>query len=418
MRIILHIIRKEFIQIRRDRRMLIMSFVSPVLQLLILGYAANLDVNNIPLLVCDQDMSQSSREFVARFTSSGQFRIVGYVATTKDATGPMDKGRASITLVVPHGFESDVLAHRTVQVQAIADGSESNSAGIGLGYAALIVGQYSKNVLLQTLDRLGVTFRPATVTPQIRIWYNPTLKSRNFMVPAVLAMVLLMMTMSFTSLAVVREKETGTMEQLIVTPIKPYQLIIGKLAPFSALGIMDVVLVLLIATLWFHVPMKGSILLMFGLCFVFEIATLGLGLLISTVARTQQEATMTTPVFHHAAHDATLRLCLPDCQHAQTGPGHHLLSAPALLHDHHPRHLPQGRRPRSALARCARAARSRVGNLGHCHLPVPQEAGLGANSGYRQQIAGSRWPGSAHCLLLTTHYLLLPTHYCGPASRR
>jgi ABC-2 type transport system permease protein len=297
MRIILHIIRKEFIQIRRDRRMLIMSFVSPVLQLLILGYAANLDVNNIPLLVCDQDMSQSSREFVARFTSSGQFRIVGYVATTKDATGPMDKGRASITLVVPHGFESDVLAHRTVQVQAIADGSESNSAGIGLGYAALIVGQYSKNVLLQTLDRLGVTFRPATVTPQIRIWYNPTLKSRNFMVPAVLAMVLLMMTMSFTSLAVVREKETGTMEQLIVTPIKPYQLIIGKLAPFSALGIMDVVLVLLIATLWFHVPMKGSIVLMFGLCFVFEIATLGLGLLISTVARTQQEATMTTQYF-------------------------------------------------------------------------------------------------------------------------
>ncbi len=297
MRTILHIIRKEFIQIRRDRRMLIMSFVSPVLQLLILGYAANLDVNNIPLLVCDQDMSQSSREFVARFTSSGQFRIVGYVATTKDATGPMDKGRASITLVVPHGFESDVLAHRTVQVQAIADGSESNSAGIGLGYAALIVGQYSRNVMLQTLDRLGVTFRPATVTPQIRIWYNPTLKSRNFMVPAVLAMVLLMMTMSFTSLAVVREKETGTMEQLIVTPIKPYQLIIGKLAPFSALGIMDVVLVLIIAMFWFHVPMKGSIVLMFGLCFVFEIATLGLGLLISTIARTQQEATMTTQYF-------------------------------------------------------------------------------------------------------------------------
>ena len=297
MRTILHIIRKEFIQIRRDRRMLIMSFVSPVLQLLILGYAANLDVNNIPLLVCDQDLSQSSREFVARFTSSGQFRIVGYVATTKDATGPMDRGRASITLVVPHGFESDVLAHRTVQVQAIADGSESNSAGIGLGYAALIVGQYSRNVMLQTLDRIGVTFRPATVTPQIRIWYNPTLKSRNFMVPAVLAMVLLMMTMSFTSLAVVREKETGTMEQLIVTPIKPYQLIIGKLAPFSALGIMDVVLVLIIAMFWFHVPMKGSIVLMFGLCFVFEIATLGLGLLISTIARTQQEATMTTQYF-------------------------------------------------------------------------------------------------------------------------
>jgi ABC-2 type transport system permease protein len=297
MRTIFHIIRKEFLQIRRDRRMFIMSFASPVLQLLILGYAANLDVNNIPLLVCDQDLSQSSREFITRFTSSGQFRIAGYVATPDDITKPLDKGRASIALVLPRGFENDLLAHRTVQVQAIADGSESNSAGIGLGYAALIVGQYSEDIMLQTFDRLGARLRPAAINPQIRIWYNPTLKSRNFMVPAVVAMVLLMMTMSFTSLAVVREKEAGTMEQLIVTPIKPVQLIIGKLAPFSALSIMDVVLVLIVARFWFHIPLRGSVFLLFGLCFVFEIATLGLGLLISTIARTQQEATMTTQYF-------------------------------------------------------------------------------------------------------------------------
>jgi ABC-2 type transport system permease protein len=297
MRTILHIMRKEFIQIRRDRRMFIMSFLSPVIQLVILGYAANLDVSNIPLLVCDRDGSRTSREFVQRFTSSGQFRLVGYVQTPDDIDGPMDKGAASLALVLPRGFESAILAHRTAEVQAIADGSESNSAGIGLGYAASIVGQYSQDILLAAFDRTGAGLRPAAIDPRVRVWYNPTLRSRNYMVPAVLAMVLLMMTMMFTALAVVREKEAGTMEQLIVTPIRPYELIIGKLAPFAILSIVDVVLVLVVATFWFHVPLKGSVPLLFLLCFVFEIATLGLGLLISTLAKTQQEATMTTQFF-------------------------------------------------------------------------------------------------------------------------
>jgi ABC-2 type transport system permease protein len=296
-RTILHIIRKEFIQIRRDRRMFVMSLLSPVIQLVILGYAANLDVNNIPLLVCDQDHSNASREFVQRFTSSGQFRLVGYVESPDAVDGPMDRGAASLALVVPPGFQNGILSHKTVQVQAIADGSESNSAGIGLGYAALIVGQFSQQILLDAFSRSGLRLKLPSINPQVRVWYNPTLRSRNFMVPAVLAMVLLMMTMIFTGLAVVREKESGTMEQLIVTPIKPYQLIIGKLAPFAALSLVDVVLVLIVATLWFHVPLKGSIPLLFALCLVFEIATLGLGLLISTIAKTQQEATMTTQFF-------------------------------------------------------------------------------------------------------------------------
>jgi len=289
--------RKEFIQMLRKRGTFMMSLLLPVIQLVILGYAANLDVNNIPLLVCDQDASRASREFVARFTSSGQFRLAGYVQSPRDIDGPLGKGAASIALVLPHGFESGLLAHRTVQVQAIADGSESNSAGIGLGYAALIVGQYSQKVLLATFNRGGAGLRSASVNPQVRVWYNPTLASRNYMVPAVLAMVLLMMTVMLTTLAVVREKEAGTIEQLMVTPIRPYQLIIGKLAPFAVLSLVDIVLVLVVATLWFHVPLKGSIPLLFALCFVFEIATLGLGLLISTVSKTQQEATMTTQFF-------------------------------------------------------------------------------------------------------------------------
>jgi ABC-2 type transport system permease protein len=296
-RTILHIIRKEFIQIRRDRRMFVMSFLSPVIQLVILGYAANLDVKNIPLLVCDQDHSVTSREFVQRFTSSGQFRLAGYVESPGDVDRPLNRGAASLALVLPPGFENGLRAHRTVAVQAIADGSESNSAGIGLGYAALIVGQYSQQVLLTAFSRSGARLKLPSVNPQVRVWYNPTLRSRNFMVPAVLAMVLLMMTMMFTGLAVVREKEAGTMEQLIVTPIRSYQLIIGKLAPFAVLSLVDVMLVLIVATLWFHVPLRGSIPLLFALCLVFEIATLGLGLLISTVAKTQQEATMTTQFF-------------------------------------------------------------------------------------------------------------------------
>jgi len=295
---ILHIIRKEFIQIRRDRRMFMMSLLSPVIQLLILGYAANLDVKDIPLLVCDQDISRMSREFVSRFTSSGSFKVVGYVESSNQIDRPIDNGFASMALVLPHGFESDILARRTVQVQAIADGSESNAAGIGLGYAAQIVARYSQDIMLQQFSRLGATgIKPVTVTPQIRVWYNPSLRSRYFMVPAVLAMVLMMMTMLFTSLAVVKEKEVGTMEQLMVTPIRPFQLIIGKLAPFMVLGLADVILVILVAVFWFHVPLKGSVLLLFGLCIVFEIATLGLGLLISTISRTQQEATMTSQFF-------------------------------------------------------------------------------------------------------------------------
>jgi ABC-2 type transport system permease protein len=275
MRTILAIVRKEFIQIRRDRRMFIMSFLSPVIQLVVLGYAANTDVNNLPLLICDQDHSSFSREFVERFGSSGAFRIVGYAESPNQIDRSIENGRALIALVIPPGFEDNLKARRTVQVQAIADGSETNSASVGLSYAALIVGRYSQDILFAAFSRLGA----------------------GRLKPAVLAIVLLMTTMSFTSLAVVREKETGTMEQLDVTPIRPYQFIIGKLAPFMVLGLADVALVMLVATLWFRVPLKGSIPLLFGLCVVFELATLGLGLLISTISKTEQESAMITSFF-------------------------------------------------------------------------------------------------------------------------
>jgi drug efflux transport system permease protein len=298
MRTIFHIIRKEYQQLRRDPTMLRLTFLSPVIQLLILGYAASLDVSRIPLVVCDMDHTRSSRELVSKFTSSGTFKLVCDVPNINDIDHQIDDGHASMALVIPRGFGASIAGNRTVQVQVIADGSESNSAVIGLSYASIIVASYSQAVGLQAYTRLrNAGLKLASVNPETRIWYNPAVRSRNYMVPGVLAMVLMLTTMLLTSLAVVREKEIGTMEQLLVTPIKPWQLLIGKLAPFSILGLIDIIIVLAIATLWFHVPLKGSIPLLLLLCFIFELTTLGLGLLISTISRNQQQAMMTSQFF-------------------------------------------------------------------------------------------------------------------------
>jgi ABC-2 type transport system permease protein len=183
-------------------------------------------------------------------------------------------------------------------VQAIADGSESSAASVGLNYAASVLAGFSQQVLLTKFKRLGAgNLHPITIDPEVRVWYNPELKSRNFLIPGILAMLLMTMTTMLTSLAVVKEKELGTMDQLMVSPIKPYQLIIGKLTPFVIIGLIDTVLVLLGVTLWFGVPVRGSVLLLFGLTGLFLLTTLGLGLFVSTVSKTQQQAMMTSMFF-------------------------------------------------------------------------------------------------------------------------
>ncbi len=298
MRTILHIIIKEFIQIRRDPRMFPIIFISPIFQLLILGYAANLDVRNIKTVVCDQDRTHNSREFVSSFTNSGYFTVASNVDKIEDVDHYIDHGKASLAVVIPRGFGDDIIAGRSAQLQVIADGSETTSATTGLNYASMIVTSYSRNIVLQTFERFKhLGLKASTVNPEVRIWYNPSLKSRNFMVPGVLALLLMTMTMMLTSLAVVKEKEIGTMEQLIVTPIRPYQLIIGKLTPFIVIGLVDVILVLLVAAFWFGVPVKGSVALLLGLTLIFLMTTLGLGLFVSTISRTQQQAMMTAIFF-------------------------------------------------------------------------------------------------------------------------
>jgi ABC-2 type transport system permease protein len=294
---IYHIIVKEFLQLKRDPRMLVVSFLAPVIQLMLLGYAATTDVKEIPMLVCDQDRTSKSREFVEQFVNSGYFVIEGEVYSLDKIDRNIEDGHVWLALVIPRNFSNDLLAHRTPSVQLDADGSDANSANISIGYASQIISTYSRLIVTEVRKQFPRLSQPARVNPEIRVWYNPDLTSRNFMVPGVLALVLMIITMTLTALAVVKEKEIGTLEQLMVTPIKPYQLIIGKLLPFVIIAGLDVMLVILVARFWFDVPLQGSVALLLGLSGLFILTTLGLGLFVSTISRTQQQAMMTAQFF-------------------------------------------------------------------------------------------------------------------------
>jgi ABC-2 type transport system permease protein len=310
MRTILFIIRKEFHQIFRDRRLLPLIFIAPVLQIILLGYAANMEVKDIRLGVCDQDLTAESRRMAESFLRSGSFLLSRYYPTAEAGESGIETGESSLVLVIPPGFGRALAGARTVSrsgrartapLQLLADGSDSQSAAIGLTYATIIVNQASA---ARTAARLAAEdpavlrhVRRVQVSPAVRVLYNPDLASRNFMVPGVLGMILMIITTTLTSVSVVKEKEQGTLEQLIVTPITPGQLIIGKLAPFAILSTVIITLVLLAALLLFGLAVRGSILVLYLLSFLFMLTTLGLGLLVSTIARSQQQAMMISVFF-------------------------------------------------------------------------------------------------------------------------
>jgi ABC-2 type transport system permease protein len=307
MHILLRMIVKEFLQLRQDRKMIPALVVGPIVQLLALGFAANMDVTDIPLLLVDQDRTAESRRLLDRFIGSGYFDLVG-AEDTVDAVEPwLVEGRAQVALVVATGYGEAVAAGRTPRVQVIADGSDSNSSGVGLGYASRIIGEAGAAMVEQRGQRgrpPRAAARPGlpVVRPVMgpvgriqlvpRVWYNPDLKSRWFYVPAVLAIVLMLVTMILPSMAVVREKEIGTLEQIIVTPLQSWQLILGKLLPFVVIGLLDTLLITYLATWVFGVPLRGSLLVLLGLTLLFLLTTLGLGLLVSTLVSTQQQAMM------------------------------------------------------------------------------------------------------------------------------
>lgn len=292
-----HIIRKEFIQLRRDRRMFFIIFFSPVLQLILLGYAANLDIRNIPVVFCDLDATRTSRDFIAQFPASGYFSLQATVDRIKDVDAYIDRGKAPLAIILPKGMGRKLAGRESVRVQIIVDGAESQSAIVGLNYATMIGLKYSRQILLQRLRSASPGLSVPKVEPEVRVWYNPELRSRNFMIPGVLAMVLMIITMMLTSLGIVKEKELGTMEQLIVSPVRPHELILGKLLPFFLIGLVEIMVVVAVAVFGFGVPVKGSIWLLFGLSPTFMLTTLGLGLFISTISRNQQQAMLTAAFF-------------------------------------------------------------------------------------------------------------------------
>jgi ABC-2 type transport system permease protein len=295
---ILSILWKEFVQLRRDPKLFPVLFISPILQLLLLGYAANLDVKNIPTVICDLDRSAASRGFLDDFVNSGYFSVAVRVGRMDEIDRYIDNGDATMAMVVPRGFGDGLAAGRPAKVLVIVDGSESQSASIGVNYATMISSRYAQKIVFDAFERAkGRGLKPVLVNPELRIWYNPDLKSRNFMIPGVLGLILMITTTTLASLGIVREREAGTMEQLIVTPIRPHQLIIGKLLPFVIIGLIDAVFVLGVARLWFGVPLRGSAALLLALCLAFMLTTLGTGLFISTISRTQQQAMLTSMFF-------------------------------------------------------------------------------------------------------------------------
>lgn len=274
------ILKKELLQLRRDPKILPLLFFAPVFQLLILGYAATTDVKQVELAVCDLDRTAASRAVVDAFTSSRYFRVVRTMDSIDQADTLLEGGVARLVLTIPAGFGGASGGARTA-VQLLADGSDASSGTIGLAYAAAVL----HNISAQAGVEQRIELRP-------KVLYNPDLLSRNFMVPGVLAMIIMVMTMMLTSMALVRESEVGTMEQLLVTPLTPMQIIVGKLVPFALVAAIEILTALPVALFWFEVPMRGSYLALVVLSVPFVLCTLGLGLLVSTLSRTQQQAMM------------------------------------------------------------------------------------------------------------------------------
>jgi len=289
---------KELIQVLRDRRLRVTLILPPIIQLIIFGYAANLDVKDIHTAVRDLDQSAESRELIGRFTSSKYFDIVSRPRTPEEVEGLIEKGDITLALEIPSGFSRKLKKGDTASVQILIDGSESNTVMIALGYINRILSDYSTMVLVKRLDRAGmIGFQEAGVEVENRTWFNPNFESRLFFIPGVIANIAFLIPIILTAMAVVREREIGTLEQIMVTPLRPWELVVGKTLPFALLGLLDVVMIALIGVFWFGVPFRGSPLVLLLGNVLFLMSSVGIGLFISTICSTQQQAQISTFFF-------------------------------------------------------------------------------------------------------------------------
>ena len=286
------LVRKEFLQMFRDPRMKPIVFVAPVVQLLLLGYAVNTDIQNTAMFVVDHDRSAASARLIDEFTSTGYFAVVGQSQRAADLVAALDRGRAVVGVAIPIGFSSDLLQQRTAQVQVLIDGTNSNTGTIAQGYAMRIVRAFA-------LDAVPAAQRTAfaDIAVRTRAWFNPELRSRVYNVPAVVGILLLLMCLLLTALAVVREREFGTLDQLLVSPLKPTEFILGKTIPVAAVSLIDLALITGVAVFWFDIPFRGSMAALLPAAVIYIVAGLSFGLIISTISKSQQEAFMTMFLF-------------------------------------------------------------------------------------------------------------------------
>jgi ABC-2 type transport system permease protein len=286
------LIHKEFLHVVRDPRTLFVMFAMPIIQLVLLGYAATTDVEHLRTAVVDCDRSTASRALTKAYQASNYFDIVRHLESERELQGLIDSGEVRAGLIIPAGYSACVDQGRRVEVGFVIDGSDPSVANTVFSASQTVGQAHSKQIVKQTMhldtdDLPGVTVRP-------RVWYNPEMRSANFMIPGIIGIILYFLTALFTSMSIVREREQGTIEQLIVTPIRPLELIIGKVVPYIFVAFFDVLEVLAIGVFWFGVPIRGSLGLLLGLSALFLLTSLGMGIFISSVSHTQQEAMLLT----------------------------------------------------------------------------------------------------------------------------
>ncbi|MHB8840930.1 MAG: ABC transporter permease [Candidatus Aquicultor sp.] len=291
MKLIEAIMKKEIIHILRDPRTLGITLFLPLFQLLMFGYALSLDINHISTAVYDSDKSAMSRKLIENFSSSGYFDIKARPVTA-DFAKRLDAGQIKVAIVIPKGFEDKVRSDGNARVQVLVDGSDPSFARVGLGYSSVIISRFSQNATMESLYKRGIAIRQGVppIDTKARVWYNPELRSVNYIVPGLMALIMMTVTTISISVAVVREKEKGTLENLIISPIRGSQLIIGKIIPYVVIAFFEAALITGVGMLLFKVPMNGSFLLLFGGLIIYVAGTLGMGLVISAATDSQQVA--------------------------------------------------------------------------------------------------------------------------------
>ncbi len=290
---LLPLIKKEFIQIFRTKPMLAFIFAMPIVQTALMGYAVTTEVIHVPLVICDQDRSADSRHLIQMYRQTAYFDIIAITPEYEKIAPYFDNGDATAAVVIPPNFSRDVRELKSPTLQTIIDGSNSNSAMVAIGYLQGIgakFGQYLQSEFVNEMQYYGTGKPPITIQVEDRVWYNPNFVNAYFMVPAIIGIILAFSTMILTAVNIVREREVGTLEQLMVSPLKSHQIMIGKLVPFALLGFVEISIVMIAGKLYFDIPMRGSYWLLFFTSFLMLLTTLGLGLFVSTVTKTQQQS--------------------------------------------------------------------------------------------------------------------------------